>query len=165
MNVQSVPCHGVTRPAFTKDAGLTYLEAEGSMKTVLYSLGLILFTAVPLAAQDAPDEAEIRVTRAVVATQVEDREPVGEAESFPATVGTLYFYTILEGEPAETTVEHVWLRNGEETARVPLNVQGPRWRTWSTKQVPEDWTGEWTAQVVADDEVIESVSFTVGGSE
>src|SRR5690625_5273541 len=89
----------------------------------------LVLAAGPPAAQ-RPAESVLGVTRAVVATGVEGREPVGEAEAFPASVGTVYFYTVFEGDFAETTLEHVWLREGEEVARVPLRVQGPRWRTW-----------------------------------
>lgn len=137
-----------------------------AIRPAITTLALLVLAAGSLAAQEAPASSQLRVTRAVVATGVEDREPVGEAESFPASVGTLYFYTVFEGDFAETTLEHVWLREGEEVARVPLRVRGPRWRTWSTKQVPTDWTGNWTAQVVAaDDQVLSTVSFVVGGEE
>lgn len=119
--------------------------------------------ATPLTAQQAEPDAAIEVTRAVVATDVVDREPVGEAESFAAGVGQVYFYTVLEGDFPETRLEHVWLRDGEEVARVPLTVRGPRWRTWSSKSIPAEWAGDWEVQLVDEaGTVMESVSFTVG---
>ena len=115
-----------------------------------------------LGAQDP--SAAIDVTTAVVGTGVEDREPVGAGTSFPASVGTVYFYTVFEGDFGERRVEHVWIRNGEEVGRVPLTVNGPRWRTWSSKTVPADWTGEWEARVVdADGSVLATAAFRVGG--
>ncbi len=120
--------------------------------------------ATPLAAQQAEPDAALEVTRAVVATDVVDREPVGEAESFAAGVGQVYFYTVFEGDFPETQLEHVWLREGEEMARVALTVRGPRWRTWSSKTIPADWAGAWEVQVVdGAGNVLESASFTVGG--
>lgn len=139
------------------------------MRTIV-PLALVLAAAPALAAQDAPDpdasaDTTIRVTRAVVATAVEDREPAGVADAFADTVGTVYFYTVLEGDFAETRIEHVWLREGEEMARVQLRAEGPRWRTWSSKRIREDWTGEWEARVVTSDgRVLERTSFTVGES-
>lgn len=130
----------------------------GSITTAALTLSVL-----PVAAQD-PDSAGIEVTRAVVATEIQDREPVGEARVFGADVGTVYFYTVLEGDFAEQRVEHVWVREGEEVGRVPLTVTGPRWRTWSAKAIPGDWTGSWTVSVVdAGGTELESVDFTVGG--
>ncbi len=124
------------------------------------------FVATSLSAQEPAEQQEQaapEVTHAVVATGVQDREPVGVAETFPMDVGTLYFYTVFEGDFPEQTVRHIWLREGEEVGRVELRVRGPRWRTWSTKTIPTDWTGSWTARVEdAQGNVLANVEFTVG---
>ena len=123
---------------------------------------LMLAPAVPAAAQEA--ESAVDVTRAVVASGVADREPVGEGTSFPADVGTVYFYTVFEGDFDEQGFEHVWLREGEEVARVPLTARGPRWRTWSAKTIPADWAGAWTVRLLdASGNELDSIDFTVGG--
>lgn len=134
------------------------------MRSVLVATFLVLATATAAAAQVAEKAAPtVEVTHAVVATGVMDREPVGAAESFPADIGTLYFYTVFEGDFAEAELHHVWLRDGEEMARIPLRVRGPRWRTWSSKQIPPEWNGRWTVQVVADDDqVLKAVEFRIG---
>jgi len=118
----------------------------------------------PVAAQQAEAAPTIEVEKAVVAAAVEDREPIGVADAFPATVGEVVFYTTLTGEFGPTTVEHVWLREGEEKARVSLDVKGPRFRTWSTKKIPAEWAGAWTVRLLdpAGNELA-SVDFTVGG--
>jgi hypothetical protein len=127
----------------------------------------VMTTASAASAQVAEKAAPaVEVTKAVVATGVMEREPIGAAESFPADVGTVYFYTIFEGDFAEVDLHHVWLRDGEEMARIPLRARGPRWRTWSSKQIPPEWSGKWTVQVVAgDDQVLKAVEFRVGGAE
>ena len=108
-----------------------------------------LLIAAPLAAQEEAMEAPpVEVTQAVVATDVQDREPMGVDTTFVADVGTVYFYTVFEGDFGEMQVEHVWMRDGEEIARVPLTVRGPRWRTWSSKEILPTWTGSWTVMVV-----------------
>lgn len=122
---------------------------------------LLLWWA-PLQAQQGSVE-DATVARAVVATDVEEREPVGEATQFPATVGQLVFYTVLEGNFSETQFEHVWIREGEEVARVPLRAAGPRWRTWSAKTIPAEWTGDWSVKVVdSEGNELSTVDFTVG---
>lgn len=123
-----------------------------------------LLVAAPLAAQEAQQpQSAMNVTTAVIATGVQDREPVGVGDQFPADVGQVYFYTVFEGDFPETNVAHVWYRNGEEVSRVELRVKGPRWRTWSSKTISPEWTGEWTARVVdAEGNVLAEATFTVG---
>lgn len=138
------------------------LSKRISMLTL--AAALAASAASPAAAQQGEADAAMEVTRAVVATDVVDREPVGEAESFAADVGQVFFYTVIEGDFPETQLEHVWLRDGEEVARVPLTVRGPRWRTWSSKSIPAEWAGDWEARLVdADDNVLATAAFTVGG--
>lgn len=124
----------------------------------------LAWSGTPAALEAQDPSAALEVTTAVVGTGVDDREPVGTGTSFPASVGTVYFYTVFEGDFGERQVEHVWMRNGEEVGRVPLTVRGPRWRTWSSKTVPADWTGEWEARVVdTDGSVLATAAFQVGG--
>lgn len=133
-----------------------------STRTHLLALAAVL-VAAPAASQQTEPDPDLEVTTAVVATDVVDREPVGAAESFATDVGQVYFYTVFEGDFGETQLEHVWLREGEELARVPLTVRGPRWRTWSSKAIRADWTGAWEVQVVdAAGNVLATASFTVG---
>jgi hypothetical protein len=131
---------------------------------VVALVGVGLALAGPAAAQQV-QTGDMEVARAVVATGVEDREPVGEGEAFPADVGRVFFYTEFEGDFGETALEHVWLRGDEEVARVPVRAAGPRWRTWTSKAIPPDGTGSWTAKVVdRDGNELASVEFTVGGA-
>lgn len=132
---------------------------------VLAGAAWALFAAAPdVAAAQEGVESDVTVSSAVVATGVQDREPVGGATSFPADVGTVYFYTVFEGDFGEAGFEHVWLRDGEEMARVPLTARGPRWRTWSSKTIPPDWAGSWTVRVVdTNGNELSSVDFTIGG--
>ncbi len=119
---------------------------------------LMAVCASPLVAQD------ITVATAVVGIGVENREPVGQAETFPADVGQVSFYTVLEGDFGARVVAHVWVRNGEEVARVPLTVHGPRWRTWSNKTIPASWVGAWEARLESPDgTVLARAAFRGGG--
>ncbi|HEX7052068.1 MAG TPA: DUF2914 domain-containing protein [Longimicrobiales bacterium] len=136
------------------------------MRTTLATVLLSLTAATTAAAQMAatpPATSAIQVTKAVVATGIENRTPVGTSETFPADVGTVYFFTVLEGDFGDVQIEHVWLRDGQEVARVPLHARGPRWRTWSSKRIPPEWAGTWIARVESGDgQVLSSVQFTVG---
>ena len=48
------------------------------------------------------------------------------------------------------TVLHRWEYNGQVMAEVPLAVGGPRWRTYSSKNLEPLWLGEWAVSVVDD---------------
>ncbi len=112
---------------------------------------------------DAQEQAQATVTvEVVIALDVQDREPVGGAEAFPADVGQVVAWTRLTGA-SNTTIEHVW-RHGDNEFVVPLEIGGSPWRTWSTKNIPVEWDGEWTFEVRdADGQVVSTTSFTVGG--
>jgi len=59
-----------------------------------------------------------------------------------------------------TILDHVWFYRGEEMARIPLRVDTPRWRTWSTKRIRPDWTGTWRVDVQdVEGRVITSLEF------
>jgi hypothetical protein len=100
----------------------------------------------------------------VVCTGIEERMPVGEADSFPADVEKVYLWTRVTGvTEGEIVIHHVWLREGEEMADVELPVKGSPWRVWSYKTIPSEWAGNWEVKVVGPDgDVMKSIPFTVG---
>jgi len=87
------------------------------------------------------------VARAAFATAIEDREPVDKVEKLPADHQKIYFFTELR-DMAGQTVTHRWEHDGQVQAEVKFNVKGPRWRVWSSKNLPTDATGEWKVSVV-----------------
>jgi hypothetical protein len=92
----------------------------------------------------------LSVLRAYVCKGIEQSEPTEAGKSFvPASDGVLRLCTFSEiGGPARPdSVLHVWYWGEREMARVPLRVQGPRWRTWSTKQILDEWRGEWHVDI------------------
>lgn len=91
------------------------------------------------------------VLRAYICKGIEQSEPTEAGKSFvPMADGVLRLCTFSEiGGPArQDTVVHVWYWGDREMARVPLGVKGPRWRTWSTKQILDEWRGEWHVEIV-----------------
>lgn len=124
----------------------------------------VLLAAAPargLAQQAAAQETGPVVTEAAVGTSVADRQLQGAADSFPATVGTLYCFTKIGQTQSGATIEHVWYHGDVEVGRKQLNIGGSPWRTWSSKLIPADATGDWRVDVVADSKVLKSVSFKV----
>lgn len=106
---------------------------------VLTSIILMSFALRPSLAIDAVD--------AVITTAVFDREPVDMVEVFPRQNGKLYCFTRITGAEEPVKVYHVWYRGEQLMSRVELPVNSSSWRTWSAKQLLEDWPGEWHVEV------------------
>ena len=122
--------------------------------------------ALPLVAaseeRPQPNGHSIQVVRDIVTTQVVDREPINDGAVFSATMGPVYYFTEVKGAYTPTHITHIWYYHGKQMAQVPLSVDSPRWRTWSSKQILENWVGSWTVEAVdADGNVLSSESFDV----
>lgn len=107
----------------------------------------------------------LRVLRAYICKGIEQSEPTEAGKSFiPAPDGVLRLCCFSEiGGPARPdTVSHVWYWGDREMARVPLHVEGARWRTWSTKRIIDEWRGDWRVDIVdRDGFVLERLPFSV----
>ena len=139
--------------------------------TVLW--GLVLLAAVsglPMAAQaqdstttPAPEAQLVfgtdldRATRSLVGRGTEFA-----AEGFSAEAGQVYCLSHLANMVAPTTVTHVWYYEGKTMARVELTVGGASWRTWSSKRILPEWTGNWEVKLLdADGMVLATSGFKI----
>ena len=110
------------------------------------------------AAQGAPFSVE----RFVVGTDVQDREPVGITDVFPAGTETVYCFLEARNISQSVEVQVVWYFGDEEVARVPLSLgAGSRWRTYASKKIGER-QGNWKVYLQDDaEQVLGSVQFVV----
>ncbi len=124
---------------------------------------VLLLAAAAGEAQVASDTgADLSVAEAVIATSITDRQPTDNVTSVAADVGIVYCWARITGAEGEIQIEHVWYHGQNEMARVGLKVAGSNWRTWSSKNIMPDRSGEWRVDIVgADGKVLDSVSFTV----
>jgi len=107
--------------------------------------------------------AGVSVEDAVVCTSVPEKTPEGTATNFPPEVGRVYAFTRVVGMETPGTVTHRWMYGGEPVAEVPLAVESPSWRTWSSKEILPGQTGEWEVEVLdGEGNVLATLSFTVG---
>lgn len=108
-------------------------------------------------AQPAPPQGE--VARAQFTTAVVEREPTDRVETLHTSAREVFFFTELRGFQGHE-VRHRWSHEGEVMAEVPFQVEGPRWRVYSSKELLPAWTGEWSVAVVdARGEVVAEESF------
>ena len=106
----------------------------------------ILALAQEKMAQPAGDS--LRVVRGVVTTAVVNREPSGDGSVFPPSTGALYYFTEVDGISTPTQITHIWYYQDQKMAEIPLSLEGPRWRTWSSKRILENWVGSWKVEAV-----------------
>jgi Protein of unknown function (DUF2914) len=130
---------------------------EVTVKPVIAPIAFLVGLIAP-----APSgTAQIEVPEAVIATAVVDRSPHGAATSFPNDVGVVYCFTRITGAEGGN-ISHIWFHEEQEMARVSLDIGSDDWRTWSTKRIAPEWTGNWRVDVVdVDGKVLNRVTFTI----
>ncbi|MGM0576167.1 MAG: DUF2914 domain-containing protein [Myxococcota bacterium] len=118
--------------------------------------------AEPSPEQEARTEAP-RVVDAALCLDVERREPVGVGTDFGDDVERLTAWVKVDNPGAPTTVTMIWRHEGEERARLTLDVgTSPGWRTWSRKHVRPGDTGDWAVEVRDEDgRTLRTVAFRV----
>jgi hypothetical protein len=105
-------------------------------------------TAAPAAAAAATPPAPTgTIARSSFTTEIENREPVNSITKLNTGEHRIYYFTELKGMEGQQ-VTHRWEHNGKVMAEVPFQVGGPRWRVYSSKQLENDWTGEWKVSVI-----------------
>ena len=131
------------------------------LKTMLLT-ALFLLPAFSGAVAEEEGSALMTINRFLTCQAVEDREPVGASETFPADTEKVYAYLEATGISADVAISFVWYHGNDEVARVPLSIkQGSRWRTYSSKKLAGR-TGAWRIEIQdSAAAVLASVDFTV----
>ena len=125
------------------------------------SLGTLLAMAA-LAVPAVVSALQIETREVGIGTYVADRSLGGMQDAFDADVGRLYAFSRVVGAEEDIAIYHRWYYEEQLMAEIRLNVRSNNWRTWSSKAVMPEWTGEWRVDVVTDDEtMLHSVKFTV----
>ena len=136
---------------------------------VIAVLGIVLLAyAQEKAKQEAPakergkEAAPFAVKRLVVGTGVENLEPVGVAETFPASTEKVSCFLEATDIAKDTEVSFVWFSGEKELSKfsVPLK-EGPRWRTYADKNLRE-LKGDWKVEVRdSEGKVVKEAKFKV----
>ena len=129
----------------------------------------VIGVALPILAtsQDGParmnmENGSLKVVRDLVTTDVIKREPVNDGMVFSATMGPVFYFTEVKGAGTPTYIAHIWYYEGRQMAKISLSIEGPRWRTWSSKRMLEDWRGSWRVEAVdPDGKLLSSQTFEV----
>jgi hypothetical protein len=129
----------------------------------------ILTTGFPAFAQEkgqgetaAKEGPGFTIARLVVGTGVENREPVGVAETFPASTEKVYCFLEATNIAKDTEVSFVWFHGEEEMSKISLPLKtGPKWRTNASKNL-RGLMGDWKVEIKdADGNLVQDVKFKV----
>jgi Protein of unknown function (DUF2914) len=118
----------------------------------------------PTPAAAADGAPALTVYRALMARDVADRAPVGEATTFPVSAGTVYCYTEVGPAPGEAGGQliHRWSLDGKSQGDTRLRVGGDHWRTFSNRTITEAKRGAWKVQLLDErGNVLRTLEFTV----
>ncbi len=114
--------------------------------------------------QEGPSKetAGFTIARLVVGTGVDQREPVGVGETFPASTEKVYCFLEAKDISKDTEISFVWFHGGKEVQKVSLPLKmGSRWRTYVSKNLG-GLKGEWKVELRgADGNLRKDVKFKV----
>lgn len=122
----------------------------------------VVMMLMPVATATSAEADAMSIARLELCNGVENREPVGAADTFAADIATVYAFLEMRDIPEETTVSFVWFHGDDEVARVPVKIgQSGRWRTYSSKNLGGR-IGAWRVEIQDEkNTVLGTADFTV----
>ncbi|MEI9478171.1 MAG: DUF2914 domain-containing protein [Deltaproteobacteria bacterium] len=131
--------------------------------SILVIWGMVLSAFGQAKTEGTPKEAAaLAIARAVVGTGVENSEPAGVAETFPASTEKVYCFVEATNIPEDTEVTFAWSQGGKElsTFNLPLKM-GSRWRTFAYKNI-NGMKGDWKVEIKdAEGKLLKDITFKV----
>lgn len=112
--------------------------------------------------EEMEPQSMLKISEAVICTDVSDRTPTGIAQSFPSDIKKLYCFTKVVGATKETFVKHLWYFDHQMMAEVTLPVKSARWRTYSSKKILPQWQGSWKVEIQDENgQILTTVDFEI----
>ena len=106
--------------------------------------------------------AGLKITEMAVTTKIVRGNPIDSVHRISsASVKALYCFTRLQSDSGhDTTIRHIWYRDGIKVGEYPLPVKGERWRTYSKKMIKKGWVGDWRVEALdSEGHLLKSVTF------
>ena len=125
------------------------------MNRVLVIISSLLIS-INVLASDWPHE---NISNAEFAMEIKDRTPLNIIEELDNSFGKIYFFTNIRNLQGQS-IRHRWIYKNKVMAEVEFDINGPRWRVWSSKNLWPTWLGEWSVEVLnANSEVLYKKGF------
>jgi len=108
-------------------------------------------------------EKTIEVLKAAVCTDVKDKKPSGENDSFQWSMDRIYIWNLIKSESHLSSIRHIYYFKGQKVSDIVLDIRPPLWRTWSYKALLEKrFIGPWRVDITsADGKLLQRVHFEV----
>lgn len=87
------------------------------------------------------------ISQAVFAKGIVDRQPIEIITEADDSLGKIYFFSNIRNLAGDR-ITHRWLYKDKIKAEISFDIEGERWRVWSSKNIWHTWTGEWMVEVV-----------------
>ena len=134
------------------------------MVLLLISMVILAWIMTPQAygQEKAKEGTSLTIARLVVATGVENSEPVSAAETFAASTEKVYCFLEATNIAKDTEVSFVWSYGDKEMLKTTLPLKaGPKWRTYANKNL-RGLKGDWKVEIKdAGGKVLKDVKFKV----
>ena len=125
------------------------------MNRVLVIISSLLIS-INVLASDWPHE---NISNAEFAMEIKDRTPLNIIQELDNSFGKIYFFTNIRNLQGQS-IRHRWIYKNKVMAEVEFDINGPRWRVWSSKNLWPTWLGEWSVEVLnANSEVLYKKEF------
>jgi hypothetical protein len=97
--------------------------------------------------EKSEESAGFTIARLVVGTGVENTEPVGVSETFPASTEQVSCFLEATNIAKDTEVSFVWFYSEKEMLKTTLPLKaGSRWRTYANKNL-RGLKGDWKVEI------------------
>lgn len=90
------------------------------------------------------------VERGQFTSDIVDREPLDSIVKLDSQHNQIKYFTELRDLQGHI-VTHQWVYNDEVMFEKLFNVEGNRWRVWSSKNLQPDWIGQWMVNTLDED--------------
>jgi len=133
--------------------------------TSVFAVGALLTAYGQNETKQPPASKEtgnMAISRLVIGTAVDNREPQGVADAFPASTEKVICFLTAQNITEDTEVAFVWIFNGKEVLKTNLALKkGIQWRTRADKKLYGQ-KGDWKVEIRnAEGNVLKDVRFKV----
>jgi len=140
------------------------MKKHGTWILILILAAATAWGMVPpvFAQEKAKEGAGFTIARLVVGAGVENREPTGVAETFPASTDKIYCFLEATNIAKDTEASLVWFLGEKEIWKISLPLKmGPKWRTYAFKNL-RGLKGDWKVEIKdAAGNLVKDVKFKV----
>ncbi len=116
----------------------------------------------PAAGKEGAEKQKLKLTKAVMCEALEGYTPRYPAVVFSVSRQRVFCFTAFDPVPQKTVIYHKWYRRDVLTATVKLQLNPPRWNTFSNMQLRESDKGPWQVKISdADGKVIRTLRYSI----